>query len=474
MSQKIRNKKSHTQNRFTIVAILLAGSFLAILNQTLLLTATPHIMEDFQLTENTAQWVTTIFMLINGIMIPLTAFFMETFTTRRLFLFSMIVFIIGTIICAFAYYFPVLMIGRIVQAIGAGILMPLMMTIIMLIFPIERRGLALGIVGLVISFAPALGPAIAGWLIEFLPWRALFYFIIPIAFIDIILAFFFMKNIIPRTFPKVDYPSIILSVLGFGGLLYGFSSVGNYGWLHSGVLISLVVGTISLIAFIWRQLKLEEPILEFRVFTYKIFTFATVIAMVTFTMLIAAETILPIYMQVMAGFTAFESGMMMLPGAILMGILSPFVGRIFDRIGVKWLLPTGLLIMTVTTIFFTNLTENTSFIYLTVVYAIRMIGIAMVSMPSTTASLNVLPKRLIPHGTAMTNTMRQVAASIGTAFLITVMSLAAKDPTVYGMRGLIHGVNIAFYVATAITFLAFIFSFFVKDRKHVKETEKIA
>lgn len=157
-----------------------------------------------------------------------------------------------------------------------------------------------------------------------------------------------------------------------------------------------------------------------------------------------------------------------------MGILSPFVGRIFDRIGVKWLLPTGLLIMTVTTIFFTNLTENTSFIYLTVVYAIRMIGIAMVSMPSTTASLNVLPKRLIPHGTAMTNTMRQVAASIGTAFLITVMSLAAKDPTVYGMRGLIHGVNIAFYVATAITFLAFIFSFFVKDRKHVKETEKIA
>ena len=468
------NRSTPAYNRVTIVAILLAGAFLAVLNQTLLLTATPHIMAEFELTENIAQWVTTIFMLINGIMIPLTAFFMETFTTRRLFFISMLIFIVGTIICTFSFHFPMLMIGRIVQAVGAGILMPLMMTIIMFIFPVERRGYALGITGLVISFAPALGPAVAGWLIEFLPWRSLFYMILPIALIDIVLAFFFMKNIIPRTFPKVDYLSIVLSVFGFGGLLYGFSSVGNDGWGHLGVFISLVVGTISLIAFIWRQLKLKEPILEFRVFTYKTFSLATVIAMVTFMMLIASETILPIYMQVMAGFTAFESGMMMLPGAILMGILSPFVGRIFDRIGAKWLLTIGLLIMTVTTLFFTNLTEHTSFAYLTIAFAVRMIGIAMVSMPATTASLNVLPKRLIPHGTAMTNTMRQVAASIGTAFLITVMTLTAKDPSVHGIKGLIHGVNIAFYVATAITFIAFIFSFFIKDQKPIREEEKIA
>lgn len=464
-----QNKESF--NRKTIVAILLAGAFLSILNQTLLLTATPHIMLEFNLTENSAQWVTTIFMLVNGIMIPTTAFLMETFTTRRLFLVSMCIFIVGTIICALAYHFPLLMLGRIIQAVGAGIIMPLMMTIIMLIFAVERRGFALGITGLVISFAPALGPALAGWVIEYLPWRSLFYMILPIAIIDIVLAYFFMKNIIERTFPKVDYLSIVLSTFGFGGLLYGFSSVGNYGWSHTGVLIALIIGAISLTVFIWRQLLLKEPMLEFRVFTNKIFTITTIIGMTAFMMLIAAETILPIYMQMMAGYTALESGMMMLPGALIMGFLSPFVGKIFDKIGARWLLITGLSIMTVTTVFFTNLTEDTSFVYLTVVFAIRMVGIAMVSMPATTAGINTLPTRLIPHGTAMTNTMRQVAASIGTAILITVMTLAAKDPTSHGMEGLVHGVNVAFYVATAITFFALILSFFVKDKKAAKSKE---
>ena len=172
----------------------------------------------------------------------------------------------------------------------------------------------------------------------------------------------------------------------------------------------------------------------------------------------------------MAGFTAFESGLMILPGALIMGILSPLIGRIFDAIGARWLLIIGLSIMSVTTIFFTNLTENTSLAYLTVVFAVRMIGISMVMMPSTTAGLNVLPTKLIPHGTAMTNTMRQVAASIGTATLVTIMSLTADASIKNGSQALIHGVNIAFYVATAITIIGLLLSFYVKDKKQfIKE-----
>jgi|SRR5690625_4273894 len=467
-------KTDEQYNRFTLVAILLGGSFLAILNQTLLLTATPHIMLEFDLSESTGQWLTTIFMLVNGIMIPITAFLMETFSTRRLFLFSMTVFILGCIVCLFSLNFPMLMLGRIIQAAGAGIIMPLMMTVLMLIFAVERRGFAMGMAGLVISFAPALGPAIAGWLVDVFPWRFLFLFILPLAIIDLILAYYFMKNIITRTFPKVDYLSIILSVFGFGGLLYGFSSVGNYGWANSGVIISLIIGMIALTLFILRQLKLKQPILEFRVFTNKIFTFTTAIGMIAFTMLIASETILPMYMQLMAGFTAFESGIMMLPGALIMGFLSPLVGKIFDAVGARWLLITGLSIMVVTTLLFTNLSTETSLTYLTVVFAIRMVGISMVTMPSTTAGLNVLPTRLIPHGTAMTNTMRQVAASIGTATLVTVMSLAALDTKgVPNPEAVIHGVNIAFYVATGITIVGLILAFFVKDRERVTEMEKV-
>src|SRR5699024_1627691 len=224
------------------------------LNQNLLITATPHIMEELSLTENTAQWGTTILMLKSDIRIPIKAYFMETWSTRRLFSASMIILILGTFISALSLSFPMLMVGRIVQSIGAGVIMPLMMTVFMIIFPIERRGFAMGIAGLVISFAPALGPALSGWFIEYLPWRWLFYAILPIAIIDLILAFYYMKDVIPRSFPKVDILSIMLSTLGFGGLLYGFSSAGDYGWSNQIVIIAILVGVIALTWFILRQL----------------------------------------------------------------------------------------------------------------------------------------------------------------------------------------------------------------------------
>lgn len=457
-------------NKLPIVAVLLAGAFLAILNQTLLATAIPHIMRDLNLTENTAQWLTTIFMLVNGIMIPITAFLTETFTARRLFLTAMSIFAVGTLFCALAPNFPLLMVGRVVQAAGAGIMMPLMMTIFLLIFPIERRGAAMGTVGLVISFAPAIGPALSGWLVQYYPWRSLFYVVLPLAIIDIIIAYFVMKNVTTQTFPKVDVFSIILSTLGFGGLLYGFSSAGNYGWSSPVVISTLIVGAVSLTLFILRQLKLTQPILEFKVFKNRTFTITTVIGMIAFIGLIAAETILPIYMQNMAGFTALEAGMMILPGALLNGLMSPITGRIFDKIGARYLVITGLAIMTITTFLFTNLTADTSLSFLTIVFAIRMFGLSMIMMPATTAGLNQLPNRLIPHGTAMNNTMRQVAASIGTAMLITIMTATALDNgSSADPEALIHGVNMAFYVATGLSFIAFILSFYIKGTNPAEE-----
>ncbi|WP_430787989.1 MDR family MFS transporter [Virgibacillus flavescens] len=469
-NQQTENIK--TINKTPIVAVLLTGAFVAILNQLLLATAIPHIMEDLNLTENTAQWVTTIFMLVNGIMIPITAFLIETFTTRRLFLTAMAVFSVGTLVCALSPNFAVLMIGRIIQAAGAGIMLPLMMTIFILIFPVEKRGSAMGMVGLVISFAPAIGPTLSGWVIQHYPWRYLFYIILPIAIIDIVIAYFVMKNVTTRTFPKVDYLSIVLSTIGFGGLLYGFSSAGNYGWSSIYVIASLIIGSISLASFITRQFKLKQPILEFRVFKYKVFTITTIIGMVAFIALIGAETILPIYMQNMAGFTALESGIMIMPGALLMGFMSPITGRIFDRIGARWLVIIGMTIVTVTTFLFTDLTATTSLTYLTIVFAIRMLGISMVMMPATTAGLNQLPNRLIPHGSAMNNTMRQVAASIGTAILITVMTAAALDNG--ETSGAIHGVNIAFYVTTGISFIALVLSFLIKSTTPAQEREAMA
>jgi len=273
-----------------------------------------------------------------------------------------------------------------------------------------------------------------------------------------------MKNITKRTFPKVDMLSILFSTIGFGGILYGFSSAGNTGWTNKMVVGSLIIGMVSLYIFIIRQFKLKEPILEFRVFKNTMFTITMIIGMIGFIGLIAAETILPIYMQNMAGFSSFESGLMILPGALLMGIMSPINGRIFDRFGARYLVIIGLFLLTITSLLYTNLTKDTSFAYLTVIFAIRMFGISMIMMPSTTAGLNQLSYRLIPHGSAMTNTMRQVAASIGTALLITIMTATAlatgSNETVLGQ---IHGVNMAFYAATVLSFIGLFLAFFVKD-----------
>lgn len=447
-----------------ISAIMITGSFLAILNQTLLTTAIPHVMADLNLSESTAQWLTTIFMLVNGIMIPITAFLIETFTTRRLFLSAMTLFFLGTIVCAWAPNFAVLILGRIIQAAGAGVLMPFMMTIFLLIYPAHKRGTAMGFVGLVISFAPAIGPSLSGWILNYFEWRMLFLVMLPLILIDIILAYVVMRNVTELSFPKVDISSIVLSSIGFGSLLFGFSSAGNYGWTSPIVYGSLIIGSIGLYFFIRRQLHLENPILEIRIMKYKIFTLTTVIGMITFLAMISSETMLPIYMQNMVGYTALESGLVIMPGALAMGLLSPVIGRVFDRIGGRYLVITGLTIVLVTTLFFTNLSEETTLLSLAIVFGIRMIGLAFIMMPASTMGLNELPVQLLSHGTAVSSTLRQVAASIGTAILVTVMT-SGQDPNHIqnGESALIPGVNNAFMVLTIVTLLGLLIAFFVRD-----------
>ncbi len=465
-------------NRKLIVSVLLVSAFVAILNQTLLNTALPNIMNDLNITANTAQWLMTGFMLVNGVMIPVTAFLIGKFTTRRLFFIAMGLFTAGTLIAVVAPNFSVLLMGRLVQAGGAGIMMPLMQTVFLMIFPVEKRGTVMGIAGLVIAFGPAIGPTLSGYLVEHYSWRSPFLVVLPIAVLSILFGMFALKNVTKQTNPTIDILSILLSTLGFGGLLYGLSDAGNDGWDAPQVYISVIIGAIALFMFIWRQFKLETPILEFRVFKYGIFAIASTTTMIVMMAMLGAELLLPIYMQNMRGFTAFESGLLLLPGAIVMGIMSPITGRIFDKFGARWLAMIGLTIVAVTTYQFTNLTADTAYTFILIIYAIRMMGIAMVMMPVSTAGLNQLPKSLIPHGTAMNNTMRTIAGSMGTAMLVTVMTNTSKnfDPDMSQYAGessaqvkqqimsdaMIHGINMAFLVATGIAIAGIILSFFLK------------
>ncbi|MHC9001216.1 MDR family MFS transporter [uncultured Enterococcus sp.] len=475
-------------NRTLLVAVLLIGTFCTVLNQTLLTTAFPTLMKTFDITAATVQWLTTGFLLVNGIMIPISAWMMNKFTSRALYLWSMTVFLIGTILCFAATSFPILLAGRLVQAAGVGISIPLLQNIMLTIFPPEKRGAALGATGIVIGLAPALGPTLSGWIIDHYSWRDLFGMIIPIVIIVLILAFFMMKSVIPLSNPAIDIPSILMSSVGFGSLLYAFSSVGDDGWESMKVWSFMIVGIIVIAIFSIRQLKLDTPFLELRVFKSPIFTIASILSGVTNMALIGAEMVLPLYIQNIRGESAFHSGLMLLPGALALGVMMPITGIIFDKIGAKRLAITGMFLLTAATAPFMFLTETTPVIYIIVLYGIRMFAISMVMMPVTTSGMNALPQKLVTHGTAVNNTFRQVASSVGTAILISVLTNRINDsmpkkavldatPLTYKAQAtsaMLDGYHAAFLVAVGFSLIGLIIAFFITNKVVATKAEKEA
>lgn len=467
-------------NRSLLVAVLLIGTFCTVLNQTLLATAFPTLMKEFDISASTVQWLTTGFLLVNGIMIPISAWLINSFSSKKLYISAMTTFLIGTIICFIAQNFPVLLAGRLIQAVGVGLSMPLLQNIMLTIFPPEKRGSAMGMAGIVIGLAPALGPTLSGWIIDHYSWRDLFGMVIPIVILVLVLALFFMKSVIELTHPKIDAISAILSTIGFGSLLYGFSSVGDKGWLSKEVLGFLIIGIIFIFLFSKRQLNIEHPFLELRVFKSKIFTIAAVLAGVTNMAMIGAEMVLPLYIQNIRGESAFHSGLMLLPGALVMGLMMPITGAIFDKRGARKLAITGMFILTSATLPFAFLTSKTSVIVIVVLYAIRMFGISMVMMPVTTSGMNALPAHLISHGTAVNNTFRQVASSIGTAILISVLTNVTKNnlptksileatPLAYkdqAINATLSGYHAAFLVAVIFGFIGWLITFTLAKKEN--------
>lgn len=453
-----------TQKTLMINLVMLVGAFIAILNQTLLTPALPSIMADMNIGASTAQWLTTGFMLVNGIMIPVTAYLIDRFTTRKLFFVSMGIFTLGTALAAVSTTFPMILAARLLQAAGAGVMMPMGQTILLLTLPRQYRGLGMGIIGLVIGVAPAVGPVVSGLVVESFGWHILFKAMVPLALLTIVFAYFFLENMGETSHITLDMPSVILSTLGFGGLLYSFSALGSYGF-NNLVAVTLLIGVISLLLFVRRQLHMEQPLLKMDILKNHRFALSVVLTMLVQAALNVGVVLNPIYIQTIRGFGASVSGFLMLPASIAMLIMSPISGRLFDKFGPRRLAIPGLFLTAVFTIPMVLMDENTSLYYLAFVYTIRTIGLSMVNMPLNTWGLNSLDNRVMAHGTAIGNTFRQVAGSLGTAILITVMSIVvanSADPT--AIQSQIHGVNMAYFGAAIMMFTAFILTIlFVKN-----------
>ncbi|MDA8354102.1 MAG: DHA2 family efflux MFS transporter permease subunit [Firmicutes bacterium] len=415
-----RTEQQGAASYVPLLLVCMLGMFLAILNQTVLNVAIPQLMNDFSVSANTAQWLMTGYMLVNGVLIPISAYLIETFGTRKLFMSALICFMVGSLLCGIAPNFATILIGRLVQAVGAGVMMPLVLNVILFIFPPHIRGKGMGLMGIGMVFAPAIGPTLSGWVIEEFSWRLMFDGMVVLALLAIGFGWLFMKDVGTRREIPFDLWGMILSIVGFGGLLYAFSEAGNSGWSSLEVVIALVVGGFTLVLFILRQLSVETPLLDFRVFKYDMFTLSTVINGIVTMALYAGMFLLPIYLQNLRGFTPLESGLLLLPGAIVMGLMSPISGALFDRFGPRPLAIVGLIVTTVCTWEFTEITLETSYWTVILIYTIRAFGMSLLMMPIMTAGLNQLPEEANSYGNAMANTMRQVAGSIGTALLTTV------------------------------------------------------
>lgn len=480
-------KQMHEKPPYGMIAILFVGAFIALLNNTLLNVALPTIMVEFSVKPSVVQWLTTGYMLVNGILIPASAFFIQKFTNRRLFLTAMVLFTLGTLIAMLAPAFGVLVAGRMIQASGSAMMMPLLMNVMLTAFPVERRGAAMGIFGLVMITAPAIGPTLSGWIIEHYEWRVLFGLILPFAILTIIYAFFKLRNITPNRDMKLDVISLILSSIGFGGLLYGFSSAGDKGWDAPIVYGTIIAGTISLLLFIVRQLRLDDPMLEIRIYKYPMFALSSAISIVLSMAMFSAMILTPLYVQTIRGISPFHSGLLMLPGALAMGLMSPITGKLFDKYGARMLAIIGLTITVITTFYLSKLNMESGYYYIMALYTARMFGISMVMMPVMTNGLNQLPMAANPHGTAINNTLQQVSGAIGSALLLTIMdkriektgaglatnaAASGKAPTSaeglaamkqeLATKAMLDGINHAFFIATIVAILALILSFFMK------------
>ncbi|MEO4053229.1 DHA2 family efflux MFS transporter permease subunit [Solibacillus sp. CAU 1738] len=459
-----------------ILTVLLVGAIAAILNQTVLNVALPTLTTELNVFTSTAQWLITLYMLVNGVSIPVTAFLMARFSTRQLFFTAMIVFSLGTVLCGFAPNFTVLLIGRVVQALGAGIVMPLLINVVFTLFPIEKRGAAMGIVGVAIMFAPAVGPTLSGLLITTFSWRYIFFAILPFSITALIASFFVLKNVSEPRAAKLDVLGVIASTLGFGGILYGFGIAGKAGWGSATVITTLTIGVISLTLFAIRQFKTDHPLINLRIFKSREYTYSIIITFFVNCVSYAGMILIPIYLQTNRGLTALESGLFLLPGSIAMAIMSPIAGKMFDRYGIKWLGIIGTFLLVVTTAYYTNLTYSTGIILLSLIYVIRSLGLTFLTMPMSTAGLNALPAKLYGDGTAMQNTILAISGAIGTAVMTTIMTMQtssfindavittggkpdAKQLDVITADGLLHGINSAFVGATVFGVIALIIMF---------------
>jgi MFS transporter, DHA2 family, lincomycin resistance protein len=443
----------------TIITTLLVATFVVILNETIMNVALQRLMVDLRVDAPTVQWLSTGFMLTMAVVIPTTGFILQSLSTRAVFMLAMGLFAGGTALAAVAPGFEILLLARIIQAGGTAIMLPLLMTTILTLVPIAKRGAVMGNVSIAISVAPAMGPTVSGLILEHFTWRFMFVFVLPVALAALAIGAKYLTNVGEAEKTKLDFPSVLLTVPAFGGLVYGLSQIGGGHGGQAGpgttAIAALVIGVASLAVFVLRQLRLQKasaPLLDLRAFNFRMFTVSVLLMVVAMMALFGGVILLPLYLQEVRGLGSLETGLALLPGGLAMGLLGPVIGRLFDKVGPLPLTVTGSILMVVTLWQFSMLDAGTEVWWIVTLHVGLSFGLALLFTPAFTTGLNPLPPHLYSHGSAIMSTTQQVAGAAGTALLVSIFAVVSAT------SGLVAGMSAAFMTATVIAFAAVVLS----------------
>lgn len=471
MPQNQNQKTRLDRPQFLLLAVMVVAAFVLILNETLLGVALPYIMEDLSISASTAQWASTGFMLTMAVVTPAAGFIISRYSIRTVFVAAMTLFSLGTLVAATAPSFPFLLLGRILQAGGTGVMIPLLMTTMMRLVPPSRIGQAMGIVGMVISAAPAAGPTVSGIILNMASWHWLFWLILPIGLTTLALGI----RLAPATAPagsdqKLDLLSILLSTLGFGGLVLGLSSMGGDS-AHGGAQLPvspwvLVVISAAIIAlFVWRQIQLQDrgPFMDMRIFHSFPFTLTVIMSAVGMGVMLGTATIIPLYTSKVLGMDALQTGLLLLPGGVLMAVLSPFVGRMSDKLGARKLVIPGALLFSTSIWLMSAFNSNTQAWQIAAAYILMTLGLPLINTPMMSLGLGSLGQELQAFGSSAMTTFQQVAGAAATALFVALLSLGAGQGE--GAEAYMAGVHLAFLVAAGLSLASVLVSFLVPKGK---------
>jgi DHA2 family lincomycin resistance protein-like MFS transporter len=463
-----------------VIGLLLVATFVMILNETIMTLAIARLITVLDITASTAQWLTTAFLLTMAVVIPTTGFVLQRFSTRSVFMAAMSLFTAGTLLAAVAPGFPVLLIGRVVQASGTAVMLPLLITTVLTFIPEERRGTMMGLISIVIGVAPAIGPTISGLILEHFSWRWLFIVMLPIAAISLGLGATLIRNITtPRKAP-FDLPSVALSAVAFAGLVYGLNLIGESAVGHTPIppFVPIGIGAAGLAVFVWRQVTLQRhgaALLDLRPFRTRAFTVGVIVLLVAMAALFGALILLPLYLQNVWALTPLEAGIVMLPGGLAMGLIAPVTGAAYDRLGPRPLVVPGAVILAVAMVLFTTLDASaptSDFLWFTNqewkaigIHVLLSLGLGILMTPLMASALGSVPAHLYSHASAIQNTLQQLAGAAGTALFITVMTRSVTTAVERGADEVIaqsDGIVDAYWWGAGLAALAVILSTLVR------------